>query len=158
MEKNFGLLLEDVIGYSHQEVLIDQTVTTRDQKLLVNKGSLLTVMPQREAKATAGHITPLPNYKYILNRITITLHCKPSYVMPLTRNQRDLLQGVPRKNDRIEVLNNLIWVEKLQYASFVYVTIPTIPTPVSGRICHIGFLEGEVGIYFGIELQVCGSM
>ena len=160
MEKKlpFGLLLEDVIGYSHQDILIEDQIVTRDQKLLVNKGSLLTVLSQREAKATSGHINPLPNYKYVSNHVTITLHCKARYVFPITRNQRDLLHGVPSKSDRIEVLNNLIWVEKLNYGSYVYVTIPTIPTPVSGVVCHIGPLEGEVGTKFGIELQVCSYM
>jgi len=46
-------------------------------------------------------------------------------------------------------------VDKLKIKSYVYVTIPTIPTPMKGIIHHIGPLKGEAGTKFGIELQVC---
>ena len=154
-QKPFGLLLEDVIGNSHEDILVDDQMATYHQKLLVAKGSLLTVLSHKEAKIIASDIKALHNYKFILGGLTITLHCSASQVFPITENQRALLQGVPRKSDRIEVLHNLDWVEKLHFGSFVYVTIPTIATPVRGIVSHVGPLEGEVGTKFGIELQVC---
>ena len=125
------------------------------EKQLVIKGSLLTVMSQAEAKILTGDNKSLHNYKFVSVHHTVTLHCTPHQVFPITKNQRALLSGVPRQSDRIEVLHNLDWVEKLQYESFVYVTIPTIPTPVKGVIYYVGPLEGEAGTKFGIELQVC---
>ena len=154
----YGLLLEDVIGYLHEFDVIEDQIVTHDVERLVDKGSLLTVMSQDEAKEIAGHITPLPNYKHVFNQLTITLHCTSNDLFSITKRQRDLLNGVSKKDDRIEVLHNLDWVEKLRHGSYVYVTIPTIPTPVSGVICHMGPLEGEQGTKFGILLQVCGSI
>ena len=153
--KCFGVLLENVIGYSCEDVIIDDQLATYDQKHLVVKGSLLTALSQQEAKATVGNINPLPNYKCVCSHLTIMLHCKPHQVLALTKNQRALLSGVPRENDRIKVLHNLDWVEKLHFGSYVYVTIPTISTPVRGVIYHIGSLDGVVGTHFGIELDVC---
>ena len=49
-QKPFGLLLEDVIGYSHQNVAIDNEVVSGCEKTFVVKGSLLTAMSQEEAK------------------------------------------------------------------------------------------------------------
>ena len=156
-EKPFGLLLEDVIGNSHQHIVIDDQIITHHQKFLVVKGSLLTAMSQKEAKAIAGDIEPLHNYKFVSDyHQQITLHCKPYQVFLVTKGQRALLNGVPRESDRIEVLHNLDWVEKLNYGSYVYVTISTIPTPVRGIVYHFGPLEGEAGTQIGIELQVCG--
>ena len=154
-QKSFGLLLEDVIGNSHQDILVDDQLVTYHQKFLVIKGSLLTVMSQVEARIITGDNKSRHNYKFVSDHHTITLHCKPCQVFLITKEQRALLNGVPRESDRIEVLHNLDWVEKLQYGSFVYVTIPTIPTPVKGIIYHVGPLEGEAGTKFGIELQVC---
>ena len=157
-QKSFGLLLEDVIGNSHVNCLIDDQMNEMivyHQKFLVVKGSLLTVMSQTEARIITGDNKLRHNYKFVSDHHTITLHCKPSQVFPITKNQRALLSGVPRESDRIEVLHNLDWVEKLHDLSFVYVTIPTIPTPVRGIVCHVGPVEGEAGTKFGIELQVC---
>ena len=149
------MLLEDVIGYAREGVIVDDQLVTYDKKYLVVKGSLLAAMSQKEAKATVGNIIPLPNYKYVYNHLTITLHCQPHQVFALTKSQRALLNGVQRENDRIEVLHNLDWVEKLHFGSYVYVTIPNIPIPVRGIIYHIGPLDGVGGTHFGIELNVC---
>ena len=154
-QKPFGLLLEDVIGISHENILVDDQIAMCNQKLLVAKGSLLTVLSHKETKTIASDIKALHNYKFYVGYLTITLHCNASQVFPITRNQRALLQGVPRKSDRIEVLHNLDWVEKLEFGSIVYVTIPTNTIPVRGIVNHVGPLEGEVGTKFGIELQVC---
>ena len=154
--KPFGLLLVNVTGNSHVDFVVDDQMVTCHQKFLVPKGSLLTVLSEKEAKVIAGDIKPLHNYKFVSGHHPITLHCNPSQVFPITRNQRALLNGVPRESDRVEVLHNLDWVEKLILGSFVYVTIPTIPTPVKGIVHHVGPLEGEAGTKFGIELQVCG--
>ena len=133
-QKPFGLLLKNVIGCSHEDVLIDDQIITYDQNLLVDEGSLLTGMSQMEAKTIAGNSKPLHNYKFVSGHLTITLYCKPGQVFRLTKNQRALLNGVPRESDRVEVLRNLQWVEKLKFGSYVYVTIPTIPTPVRGIV------------------------
>ena len=157
-QKSFGLLLEDVIGNSHENSLIDDQMIEMilcHQKILVVKGSLLTVMSQMEARTITGDNKLRHNYKLVSDYHTITLHCKPSQVFSITKNQRALLSGVPRESDRIEVLHNLDWVENLHFGSFVYVTIPTIPTPVKGLVYHVGPVEGEAGIKFGIELRVC---
>ena len=154
-QRSFGLLLEDVIGKSHEDSLIEDQMILCHQKFLVVKGSLLTVMSQTEARIINNDNKSRHNYKLVSGYHTITLHCKPSQVFPITKNQRALLSGVPRESDRIEVLHNLDWVEKLHYGSFVYVTIPTIPTPVKGLVYHLGPVKGEAGIKFGIELQVC---
>lgn len=152
--KPFGLLLQSVVGYSQENVVCYDQVATYDQKLLVEKGSLVTVLSQREAKATVGHFKPLHNYKYVEDHRTVTLYCETTQVYPLTKNQRALLNGVVRKSVRIEVLHNLDWVERLKEGQYVYVTIPTIPVPVKGVVRLIGPLKGEVGTKFGIELQV----
>ena len=153
-QKCFSLLLEDVIGCSHQDVLVDDEFHTYHQKFLVVKGSVLSVMSQVEAKIITGDNKSRHNYKFI-DHYLITLYCKPSQVYPITKNQRALLNGVPRESDRIEMLHNLDWVEKLHFGSTVYVTIPTIPTPVKGYVYHVGPVEGEAGTKFGIELMVC---
>jgi len=154
-QKRFALLLENVIGYSHEDVVYDDQFVRYNHEHMIIKGSLLTMMSYNEAK-TICNFNPPHNYKFVSGHVTITLHCKPKQVYPVTKSQRNLLNGVIRENDRIEVLHNLDWVDKLKVESYVYVTIPTIPTPVKGIIRHIGPLKGEAGTKFGIELQVCG--
>ena len=155
-EKPFGILIKDVIGYTQVEILVEDQSVTHYQKRSVTNGTLLTAMSHGEARMTADKFDPPHNYKYVVEHETITLYCKPTQVYRLTKSERALLNGVARKDDRIEVLQNLDWVGKLQFGSFVYVTIPTIPVPVKGIVCHIGPLQGEVGTKFGIELQVSG--
>ena len=150
-EKLFGILIENVIGYAHVEVLAeDQRIT----QYLVTKGTMLTVLSHGEVRITANKFDPPHNYKCLVGHKSITLYCNPSEVYQLTRSEKDLLNGVTRKSERIEVMHNLDWVGKLYFGSFVYVTIPTIPVPVKGLIYYVGPLKGEVGIKFGIELQV----
>ena len=155
-EKLFGILIENGIGYASMEILIEDQSVTQYQKRLVTKGTLLTVLSHGEARMTADKFDPPHNYKCLVDHETTTLYCKPSEVYQLTKTERDLLNGVTREDDRIEVLCNLDWVGKLHFGSFVYVTIPTIPVPVKGVIYHIGPLKGEIGTKFGIELQVSG--
>ena len=152
--KSFGILIEGVIGYISMEILIEDQGVTMYQKRAVTKGTLLTVMSHGEARMTAEKFDPPHNYKCVVDHETITLYCKPTEVYPLTKGERSLLKGVPRNDERIEVLCNLHWVGKLHLGSCVYVTIPTIPVPVRGVVCHIGGLKGEVGTKFGIELLV----
>ena len=153
-EKSFGILIKEVIGYTNVEILIEDQGFTQYQKRLVNKGTLLTVMSHGEARMTADEFDPPHNYKCVMDHETVTLYCKPAQVYQLTKSERNLLNGVPRTDERIEVLRNLDWVGKLHLGSGVYVTIPTIPVPVRGVVSHIGQLKGEVGTKFGIELLV----
>jgi len=51
--KPFGLLLENVIGYSYEDVLYDDQFVTYNHEHMVFKGSLLTMMSQRKAKANS---------------------------------------------------------------------------------------------------------
>ena len=137
------------------KILIEDQGFTQYQKHLVPKGTLLTVMSHGETRITADEFDPPHNYKCVMDHETVTLYCKPTEVHQLTKSERNLLNGVPMTNERIEVLHNLDWVGKLHFGSIVYVTIPTIPVPVRGVVCYIGQLEGEVGTKFGIELLVC---
>ena len=157
-EKLFGILIEHVIGYAHVEnfeIFNEDQSFTHYQTCLVTKGTLLSVMSHGEAEMTADKFYPPHNYKCVVDHGT-TLYCEPTQVHQLTKSEKNLLTGVTRKDNRIEVLRNLDWVGKLQLGSSVYVTIPTIPVPVKGEICYIGPLKGEVGTKFGIELQVSG--
>lgn len=155
MEENlFGILIEGVVGYANMEILIEDQGVTQYQKRLVTKGTLVTFMSHGEARMTAEDFDPPHNYKCMVDGEIVTLYCKPSEVYQLTKNERNLLNGVPRGDERIEVLRNLDWIGKLHLGSCVYVTIPTIPVPVRGVVTHIGQLKGEVGTKFGIELQV----
>lgn len=153
-EKLFGILIETVIGYTSEEILIEDQGVTTYQKRAVTKGTLLTVMSHGEAKMTADRFDPPHNYKCVIEHETVTLYCKPTVIYQLTKSERNLLNGVQKRDERIEVLHNLDWVGKLHLGSCVYVTIPTIPVPVRGVVSHIGQLKGEVGTKFGIELQV----
>ena len=153
-EKLFGILIKSVIGYITVEILIEDQSIIKCQQRLVTKGTLLTVMSHGEVRMTADEFDPPHNYKCVVDCETITLYCKPTEVYQLTKSERDLLNGVTRKDDRIEVLCNLDWVGKLHFGSYVYVTIPTIPVPVRGVIRHVGPVKGEVGTKFGIELEV----
>ena len=153
--KLFGILTESVIGFTHVEILVDDQSVTQYQQRLVVKGSLVTQLSHGEARLIANKLNPPHNYKCIAGRETITLYCKATQVYQLTESEKDLLNGVVNKSDRIEVLHNLDWVGELKFRSCVYVTIPTIPVPVRGLVYHIGSLEGELGTKFGIELQVC---
>ena len=153
-EMLFGILTENIIGYTSLEILIESQGITTYQKREVIKGTLLAVMSNNEARMTADRFDPPHNYKCVLDHEITTLYCKPTEVYRLTKSERNLLQGVPRNDERIEVLHNLDWVDKLHFGSCVYVTIPTIPVPVRGVVCHIGGLIGEVGTKFGIELLV----
>lgn len=148
------MLLESIVGFSHQDIVVDDQITTVDYKHLVVKGSLVTVLPYKEARSIVKRHNPPHNYKYVLGDLVITLHCRPDQVYPLTKNQRSLLHAVAQENERLEVLHNLSWVDNLDQESFVHVTIPTIPVPVRGIIRHKGRLQGEVGTMFGIELTV----
>lgn len=162
MEKPcYGLLLEDIIGCSHENVLVDDKMITRHLNHKIVRGSLLTKMSRNNAKTIAGDSKPLHNYKFDSSHDSVTLHCKPDQVFSITINQRSLLNGIPRESDRIEMLHYLYQVERLYDGSYVHVTIPTFPTPVRGIVRYIGSLEGEPGTKFGIELQVrsyyCGN-
>ena len=111
-------------------------------------------MSQKEAKSIAGDSKPQHNCKFVSGHHPITLYYKPYQVFPITSNQRALLNGVSSVGNRIKVIHKLDWVEKLKYGFYVYVTIPTIPTPVKGLFCHVGPLDGAAGTKFGIEILV----
>lgn len=150
MDKPFGLLLMEEHGYLKEDTGIDCKSDIKSCKHLIGKGSLLTVFSDvADRSAGSPH-----NYKYVSGDLTLTLHCKPDQVHPLTKKQRDLLEGVEREADRITVLYNLDWVEKLELQSYVYVTTPTILDPVKGVIHYIGSPMGQTGIKFGVELLV----
>lgn len=150
----FGLLLKDAIGYLKEDSDIQGISDLQKCKHLIGKGSLLTVLSDKEAESTASHFDPPHNYKYVSDQLTLTLHCKPDQVHPLTVHQRDLLGGIKQENDRILVLHNLDWVDKLKVKSSVYVTIPATSVPVKGVVRYIGPLKEETGINFGVELLV----
>ena len=133
-EKSFGILIESVIGYTSTEFVIKDQGITQYQKRAVTKGTLLITMSHGEVRMTADRFDPPHNYKCVLVSETITLYCKPTEVYQLTKSERNLLKGVPRNAERIEVLHDLDWVDKLHFGSYVYVAIPTIPVPVRGIV------------------------
>jgi len=148
------LLLENVDGYKKQDAFVGGHVSISYHKQAVPKGTLLIALSREESKATASHFNPFHNYKSMTNFL-VTLQCKVHQVYQITQEQRSMLQGVRRLEDRLEVLHKLDWVAKLQLGSFVYVTIPSIPVPVRGVVRHIGRLRKQVGTMFGVELMVC---
>ena len=78
-----------------------------------------------------------------------------SSILHITMLQRDFLLAVKEAHRRMEVLEQLQWIESLTVNYNVYVTIATIPTAVKGIIRYIGELPAEEGRKFGIELMVC---
>ena len=150
----FGLLIKDTIGYLQEDSDIIGKSDLQNYKHFISKGSLLTFLSDEEAESTARHFNPPHNYKYVSGKLTLTLHCKTDQVYPVSMSQRVLLDGIKEENDRIAVLHNLNWVDKLKLQSNVYVTIPTTPNHVKGVVRYIGPLKQEAGKIFGIELLV----
>jgi len=150
----YGLLLENVDGYKKENVFRGEYVSISYHKQAVPKGTLLIALSHEESKATASCFNPFHNYKSMTNFL-VTFYCKVHQVYQITREQRDMLLGVRRLENRLEVLHKLDWIAKLQLASCVYVTIPSIPVPVRGIIRHIGTLKKQIGTMFGVELMVC---
>jgi len=150
----YGLLLENVDGYKKNDAFRGGgQVSASYNKQAIPKGTMLAALSYEESKATASHFNPFHNYKSVTN-LSVTLHCKVHQVYQITREQRDILQGVRSLEDRLKVLHKLDWVAELQLGSFVYVTIPSIPVPVRGVIGHIGTLRKQIGTMFGVELMV----
>ena len=156
MEKQpFSLLLQNAFGYLNKDSGLDGSINMQDCKHQIAKGSLLTALSHQETESMANSFDPPHNYKYVSSDLTLTLHCKPDQVHPLTVTQRALLVGVTQESDRVEVLHKLDWAAKLKPEDHVYVTISSIPVPVEGVVRYIGPLkEGGMGINFGIELLV----
>jgi len=150
----YGLLLENVDGYKQRYSFRGEHVSIFYNKQTVPKGTLLAALSHEESKATASHFNPFHNYKSMDN-MSVTLYCNAHQVYQITQERRDMLLGVRRLEDRLEVLHKLDWVTKLHLGSFVYVTIPSIPVPVRGVVCHIGRLNTQIGTMFGVELMVC---
>ena len=150
----YGLLLEDVTGYVQTDMYLKGKIVSTCNKQTVEKGTLLITLSHEEAKATARKFTSPHNYKAAVSQEKVTLHCVSDQVYQLTRQQRDLMQGVRGLHDRLEVVKNLEWVEKLNLGSVIHVTVPTIPLPVKGIIRHLDRLPGQAGIKFGVELMV----
>jgi len=143
-----------VDGYKKEDVFRGGHVSISYNKQAIPKGTLLIALSHEESKATASRFNPFHNYKLVAD-MSVTLHCKVHQVYQITREQRDMLRGVRRLEDRLEVLHKLDWATKLNLGSFIYVTIPSIPVPVRGIVRHIGRLRKQVGTMFGVELTVC---
>ena len=92
--------------------------------------------------------------------------CKKMYVSPLTDSQYQLLAPVKSPGERWALFNNqqaLYAIKSLKPEDKTWVSIPVQQHPTSGlpgSTCHratikyIGEIKGEVGWYFGMELQV----
>ena len=152
----YGLLLETVDGHKRQEGYRAGHVSISFSKQKVPKGTLLIALSHEESRATAGHFKTFHNYKSMAD-FKITLCCNVHQVYQITREQRDVLRGIRRLEDRVKVLNKLDWIDRLNLGSIIYVTIPSVPVPVKGMIHHIGRLNGEVGTMFGVEMLVCSQ-
>ena len=150
----YGLLLETVYGHKKHKAFRAGHVSFSFFKQKVPKGTLLITLSYEESRAIAGHFKPLHNYKSMTD-FKITLYCNVHQVYQITREQRDMLHGIGRLEDRVKVLDKLDWMVRLNLGSVIYVTIPSVPVPVRGMIRHIGRLNGEMGTMFGVEMLVC---
>lgn len=131
------------------------TVTYRQKK--IRRGTLLIALTHEESKRIAGRLHHVHNYKS-MGDMNVSLFCEPHLVYQITREQRNMLHGVTRLEDRLKVLDKLDWVVGLRCGSYLYVTVPSIPDPVRGFVRHIGRLRGHIGTMFGVELMVCACM
>ena len=151
---SYGLLLEDTVGYKKLDTLRSgrPSITYRKQK--ITKGTLLVTSPHEESQNVASHLNHVHKYKP-LGEMGVSLYCDAHQVYQITRKQRDMLFGIRKLENRVEELHKLDWVCNLNFGSSVYVTIPTIPTPVRGVIRYVGKICGQLGKMFGVELMVC---
>lgn len=146
------VLLEDV--KAHRKVTTWNPLAPSsyvDEHIL--RGSFLEELTDAESKATQQYFAVPLNYKKFYNG-AVKLFCKPEQVLQLNDKQFSLLLGVKSTADRYDALNILNWIEKLEVWHGIYVTIPTITSPVRGIIRYIGSLSGEEGTKFGIEMLV----
>ena len=150
---SYGLLLEETVGYKKLDTSRSGRPSITYQKQKIAKGTLLVTSPHEESQNIASHLHHVHKYKP-MGEMGVSLYCDANQVYRITREQRDMLFGVRNMESRLEELYKLGWVCKLDFGSSVYVTIPTIPTPVSGVIRHVGKICGQLGTVFGVELMV----
>ena len=145
MEKaHYGLLLEDVVGYTKDGLFYTE--------VSISKGSLL--------QASVAHYTSVggityPQHNYILLAdFSVTLFCDSDLVHQLTTVQMDLLRGIQSLSDRLEEVQKLSWAESLKIGFSVCVSLPSATSPQKATIRYIGEVNGESGRRFGLKLKV----
>ena len=148
---SYGLLLEERVGYKKQDAVSSGSTVTY-HKVKVLKGTLLITLSHEES-IIVSHSHHVHNYKS-MGGMGVSLYCDADQVYQITREQRDMLLGVRNMESRIEEVHKLEWVSSLDFGSSVYVSIPTISTPVRGAIRHVGKIRGQAGTMFGVELMV----
>ena len=148
---SYGLLLEEKVGYKKQDTVSSGSTVTY-HKVKVLKGTLLITLSHEES-IIVSHSHHVHNYKS-MGGMGVSLYCDAHQVYQITREQRDMLLGVRNMESRIEEVHKLEWVSSLDFGSSVYVSIPTISTPVRGAIRHVGKIRGQAGTMFGVELMV----
>ena len=153
---SYALLLEDIQG--HEQHILDTQYAPSFKQVKIPKGSLVENLISSDISAIkqvyklqASH-TVYSSCSQVQSGVL--LFASPKQLYQLTVKQRDLLLAVDSCLDRIEVLNKLCWIELLAQESKVYVTLATIPVPVSGIIRYVGDLSGLDGTRFGVELMV----
>ena len=150
----YAILLEDRYGYKETGLLKDFKNWAAGKSYtdkMVLAGSLLQILADDEVASLAQHFQSPPNYK-VLGESGVRLHCDEAWIHPLSTRQKDLLFAVKSVHDRVEVYQNLEWVEQLQQGSRVFVKVHNVCEPVRGTVHFIGKLQGENGIQFGVEL------
>ena len=153
----YGLLLEEMDGYKKQESYRNGRPSVSFQREKVLKGTLLIALSHEESKNIAKHLHHVHNYKPVTD-LSVSLCCETHQVFQITREQRDKIHAVGKLEDRLKAVHKLDWIDTVHLGSFVYVTIPVSAVPVRGIIRHIGKLQGERGIMFGVELMVCACI
>ena len=161
-ENTCALLLQGVEGFKEASLL---GCGKEWKSIKIKKGSLLTRLNPSVVNRIKKDYKCLVNYRVddtvkklrgdSLVKDVEFLYVDCDVLFYVSRLQRDLMLGVNNLSSRLEVLGRLEWVESLVKGSDVYVTIPTITSPVRGVIRYIGGLSGEEGRKFGVELMVC---
>ena len=162
-DETYALLLQDVEGCKEETHFVGYGKQLKP--VTVKKGSLLICLNPAVVNTMKKNHDYLVNYRVDhlgkalrgdnpMKNIEL-VYVDSDLLFYLSKLQRDFLLGITNPYNRLEVLGRLEWVELLRKGSEVYVTIPTIPTPVRGMVQYIGCLPGEEGRKFGVELKVC---
>ena len=113
------------------------------------KGELIIVQDGGDGDYVRGRSTTDDSKRFV---------CKKMYVSPLTDDEYQLLAPVKSPGERWALFNDkqaLYAITSLKPDNKTWVSIPGLSTYHRATIRYIGEMEGEVGFYFGVELQVC---
>ena len=151
----YAILLQDANGYKESKSVFTYGSSFSSRHIL--RGTLLIRLSHKEIKELKQQQTgniPVFNFK-VYGEPTIKVYCNAHVVYLLNYKQKELLLAISSVIDRSEAVNKVEWAEKLTEGSTVYVNVSTIPLAVKGVVRYIGWLPGEPGIKFGMELLVC---